>query len=80
MNSDVYNNYSRLVIKEEKKARSRWESNPGSWLEPPVLYPVVSIKCIRCLFEDSLKTTRAFGRNSCFPLSWSLENPLFPSF
>ena len=30
----------------------------------------------------ALKTTRASGRNvgeSCFPLSWSLENPLFPS-
>ena len=31
----------------------------------------------------ALKTTRASARNvgeSCFPLSWSLENPLFPSF
>ena len=28
---------SRLVIREKNKARSHWESNPGRWLEPPVL-------------------------------------------
>ena len=28
---------SRLVNKGGKKNRSCWESNPGRWLEPPVL-------------------------------------------
>ena len=34
-------------------------------------------------FTLALKTTRLSGQNvgkSCFPLSWSLENPLVPSF
>ena len=32
----------------------------------------------RGFYKDQLKAT--FAGESCFPLSWSLENPLVPSF